>query len=188
MKPILRDFPDFFETEQLLVRAPRPGDGLSVYDAIVETLDDLRAWPASLPWALQTPSADASEVFCRQGHAAFQSRTDLPMLMFLRGANTLVGCTGLHRINWSVPKFEIGYWVRRSFHRQGLATQAMRGITAFAQHHLAARRLECFTDEANTASRRVAERAGFALEGILRHERAEPDGTLRQTCIYALAQ
>lgn len=188
MQPILRNFPDCFETERLLVRAPCPGDGVSVYEAIVETLDDLRAWPASLPWALLTPSADASEVFCRQGHSAFLARIDLPMLMFLRGSNTFVGSTGLHRINWAVPKFEIGYWVRKRFHGQGLATESMRGIAAFAQHHLAARRLECFTDEANMASRRVAERAGFTLEGILRNERAEPDGTLRHTCIYAMTR
>jgi hypothetical protein len=188
MKPILRDFPDFFETERLLLRAPRLGDGVSVYQAIVETLDDLRAWPASLPWALLAPSADESEVFCRQGHSAFLARANLPMLMFLRGSNTFVGSTGLHRINWSVPKFEIGYWVRKSFHGQGLATESTRGIATFAQHHLGARRLECLTDEANAASRRVAEGAGFALEGILRNECADPDGTLRHTCIYAMTQ
>lgn len=186
--PILRNFPDFFETERLLVRAPRPGDGFSVYEAVVETLDELRAWPASLPWALLAPSADASEVFCRQGHSAFLSRTDLPMLMFLRGSSTLVGCTGLHRADWSVPKFEIGYWVRKSFHCQGLATEALGGIASFAQHHLGARRLACLADEANTASRRVAERAGFTLEGVLRNERTAPDGTPRHTCIYALTR
>jgi len=31
----------------------------------------------------------------------------------------------------------------------------------------------------------VAERCGFELEGVLRHERRAPDGSLRNTCIYA---
>jgi len=52
MKPILRDIPEFFETERLIVRCPRPGDGQLVHEAVVETLRDLRAWPASLPWAM----------------------------------------------------------------------------------------------------------------------------------------
>lgn len=34
MNPILLDFPDSFETERLLIRAPRAGDGKAVYDAI----------------------------------------------------------------------------------------------------------------------------------------------------------
>ena len=46
-------------------------------------------------------------------------------------------------------------------------------------------RVELITDAHNTASRRVAERCGFTLEGVLRHERRGADGTLRDTCIYA---
>jgi len=41
------------------------------------------------------------------------------------------------------------------------------------------------TDVANLASRRMAERCLFALEGILRQERRANDGSLRNTCIYA---
>lgn len=33
MKPILRDFPDAFESERLLIRSPRPGDGLALNEA-----------------------------------------------------------------------------------------------------------------------------------------------------------
>ena len=41
-------------------------------------------------------------------------------------------------------------------------------------------------DDANLASSRVCERAGYALEGMLRHERADPDGQLRHTRVYAI--
>ena len=52
--------------------------------------------------------------------------------------------------------------------------------------HLRARRIECFTDADNLPSRRLAERCGFVLEGIMRNERVEPNGTLRNTCLYAV--
>lgn len=188
MLPILCDFPDQFTTERLLLRSPRPGDGAVLYAAVRETLEDLRAWPASLPWALAEPAPARSESFCRQGHAAFLARTDLPLLIFRRDSDILVGSTGLHRFDWSVPKFEIGFWGRRGQRGQGLITEAVRGLVEFARRELGAQRLECFCDEANQPSRRVAERSGFALEGILRKERREPGGALRNTCVYALTE
>lgn len=188
MTQIPREFPDHFATERLQVRSPRPGDGQLVYAAVVETLDELRAWPASLPWALHEPSPEASEAFCRQGHADFLARKDLPMLLFMRESGEFVGASGLHRFNWQVPKFEVGYWCRKQFHGQGLVAEAVRGLLAFAQHHLGARRVECFTDEANGPSRRVAERSGFVLEGVMRNERRNPDGSLRNTCVYAVVR
>jgi RimJ/RimL family protein N-acetyltransferase len=45
--------------------------------------------------------------------------------------------------------------------------------------------VELITDEENVASCRVAERAGFVLEGVLRNERRAPDASLRNTCVYA---
>jgi RimJ/RimL family protein N-acetyltransferase len=56
---------------------------------------------------------------------------------------------------------------------------------AFAFTHLRAARVELITDEENTRSRRVAERCGFTLEGVLRHERRAEDTGLRNTCVYA---
>ncbi len=32
----------------------------------------------------------------------------------------------------------------------------------------------------------VAERAGYTLVGIKRHERLSPDGPLHETCVYAM--
>lgn len=186
MTPILLDIPDHFETERLLVRSTRPGDGTSVCEAVLESLAELREWPASLPWALQDPSPNESEVFCRTGHSAFLARSDFPMLAFLKGTNVLVGSVGIHRINWTVPKCEVGYWGRVSHQKRGLITEAVRGITQFAFAQLHMRRVECLPDAENMASRSVAVRAGFALEGVLRNERIAPDGTLRNTCVYSV--
>ncbi|HLV34951.1 MAG TPA: hypothetical protein VKY59_07560 [Spirillospora sp.] len=44
MKPTLLDIPDQFETERLLARIAQPGEGAILYDAIRESLDELRPW------------------------------------------------------------------------------------------------------------------------------------------------
>ena len=182
----LHDIPRQFETERLRLRCPAAGDGRLVFEGVRDSLRDLRAWPASLPWAVHEPSEAASEAFCRQGEAEFLARTGFPLLMFLKDGNVYVGGTGLHAVNWAVPSCEVGYWCRTAYQGRGLTTEAVRAVTAFARRHIGARRICALPDAENLPSRRVAERAGYQLEGILRNERITPDGQLRSTSVYAL--
>jgi RimJ/RimL family protein N-acetyltransferase len=183
--PLLLDFPDKLESERLIIRAPRPGDGRAHYEAVAESIGDLRRFPASLAWAMAAPSVESSEIYCRSAFANFVGRKDLPFLLLDRSSGAVVGGSGLHRFNWAVPKFEVGFWCRSSFQGKGLITEAVGVILMFAFERLGARRVEAFPDELNTASCRVCERVGLELEGTMRNERADPDGTLRNTRVYA---
>lgn len=183
--PILREMPDQIHTARLTIRSPRPGDGPRVFAAVEESLAELRMFPASLRWALGEPSVEASEQYCREAYANFVTRRDLPFLVLLRDSSTIVASSGLHRIDWTVPKFEVGFWGRTSFQRNGYVTEAVGAIVAMAFDRLGARRVEARTDELNDRSWRICERLGFKLEGTLRHERVDPDGRVRDTRIYA---
>ena len=182
LPPSLIDFPDQFETDRLLLRAPRPGDGAANYEAVCETLDALRRW---MDWALPEPSEELSEAFARRGAADFVTRIDLPLLLWLKDGATLVGSSGLHPHDWMVPRFEIGYWCRARFEGQGYISEAVRGISHFAFERLAARRLEIWCDARNERSARVAERAGFQLEGKLRNHMLDTRGYLRDSLVFA---
>ncbi len=182
VNPVLLDFPDSFDTERLTIRSPMPGDGEELQAAVAESIDDLRPW---MPWADHIPTVEEEEDAVRQGRARFLTREDLWLLIFLKGTHTLVGGSGLHRINWDVPRFEIGYFVRSRFAGQGYITEAVRGITRFAFETLGARRVEIHCDARNERSRRVAERTGFELEATLRNHAVAVDGELRDTLIYA---
>jgi RimJ/RimL family protein N-acetyltransferase len=63
----------------------------------------------------------------------------------------------------------LGYWVRTSATRQGVATEAVRQVAEFAFGNTDLVRLEIVCAVGNDASQRVAERAGAAREGALRH-------------------
>ena len=181
--PILRDFPESFETERLRIRSPLPGDGPEMYAAVNESLGELTPW---MPWPKEHRTVEDSEASVRRARARFVAREDLMLLLLLKGTRTLVGSSGLHRIDWDVPKFEIGYWCRTRFAGQGYVTEAVRGISAFAFEALGARRLEIRCDSRNRPSARVAERAGFRLEGALRNNELDTSGHLRDTLVYAM--
>ncbi|NJR72067.1 MAG: GNAT family N-acetyltransferase [Gammaproteobacteria bacterium] len=98
----------------------------------------------------------------------------------------LIGKGGFHHIDWAIPKFEIGYWLSAAHIGQGYCTEAVQGLVDFAKSELNAARLEIRSQPSNTASRAVAERAGFILEGINRHALVGVDGSLVDACMYAL--
>jgi RimJ/RimL family protein N-acetyltransferase len=181
--PILRDLPEEFTTERLLIRTPRPGDGAEANAAAVETFDDLHLW---MPWARECPSVEETETFVRQAYAKWIIREDFPLFLFLRGTRTFVGASGLHPKNWEVPRFEIGYWCRKRFEGQGYISEAVRAITTLGFETFGARRMEIRCDSRNTRSRRVAERAGYRLEGELRNADVANDGTLRHELLFSL--
>ncbi|WP_200901345.1 GNAT family N-acetyltransferase [Paenibacillus sp. DMB20] len=180
--PILLDFPERFETERLLVRAPQWSDGELVNEAIRESAEELRKW---LPFARNIPSLEESESFVRKARLNFMERTDMVLHLFDKNGGAFVGSSGLHRIDWEARRFEIGYWIRSSRSGNGLMTEAVNGITAFAIRYLEANRIEIRCDSRNSRSASVAKRAGFTLEGVHRNWQRDVDGALTHTMVFA---
>lgn len=182
LDPILFNIPESFESKRLLIRAPQWGDGAAVNEAVAESIEQLRPW---MPWAQKMPTLEDSETDIRNARLKFLERTDLRLLLTLKETGQIIGCSGLHRINWEARKFEIGYWVRTSFSKQGMITEAADAITNFAVHELQANRIEIRCDERNMQSAKVAQRLGFTLEGILRKDACGTDGSLRSTMVFS---
>ncbi|TYS67791.1 GNAT family N-acetyltransferase [Sutcliffiella horikoshii] len=180
--PILKDFPSEFTTDRLLIRMPLPGDGLAVHDAIIHSLPELKPW---MIFAQHDQTVEDVEANIRESHAEFIQRKDLRLLVFLKETGEFVASSGLHRINWSIPKFEIGYWVDSRHSGKGYITEAVEGIGQFAFEQLGAQRVEIRCDSKNVKSRSVAERAGYILEGILKSSERDVNGGLRDTCVFA---
>ena len=79
-----------------------------------------------------------------------------------------LGPIGLHLYPADPELAEVGYWLCREARGQGAATTAVRLVSGWAFTELGIRRLNLITVAENTASQRVAERAGFTREGLLR--------------------
>jgi RimJ/RimL family protein N-acetyltransferase len=80
----------------------------------------------------------------------------------------LAGTVGLMRPDWGHRTAEIGYWVAPWARRNGMASRAAALLAPWAIRTLGFARIACDVDVDNLASQRVAERAGFTREGVLR--------------------
>ncbi len=183
MNPILVEFPERIETERLYLRACLPGDGKIVYDAIQASIEDFKKW---LPFANKDQTVEETEINIRESYSQFLLRKDIRLQIFRKEDDVLVGSTGLHRINWDVRKFEIGYWCDSRYQKKGYISEAVENLVDFAFEHLQANRIEICCDPDNENSRKIPEKLGFTLEGILRKNSLSANGKeLRDTCIFA---
>jgi RimJ/RimL family protein N-acetyltransferase len=89
---------------------------------------------------------------------------------------TLLGGCGLARLDWTDRRAEIGYWVAREVRRRSVGTRAVRLLSRWALGPLGLERIELLTDPGNEASMRLAARAGFTREGLLRQYRRRGRG------------
>jgi RimJ/RimL family protein N-acetyltransferase len=183
VKPLLLEFPEEFTTDRLLIRKPLPGDGKFVYEAIQASLNELKPW---MPFAHMNQTEQDVEANIRESIAKFMTREDLRLHLFNKITGEFIGSSGLHRINWDIPKFEIGYWIDTRFSGKGYITESTEAITKFAFTELKAKRVEIRCDSRNTKSRSIPEKLGFTLEGILKNEGISVESKEpRDTCVFA---
>ncbi|PFZ01637.1 GNAT family N-acetyltransferase [Bacillus pseudomycoides] len=184
MDPLLLDFPSEFYTDRLLIRMPKPGDGKAVYEAINASIEELKPW---MVFAQKEQTEEEIEASIRRSHIQFLQREDLRLLVFLKETGEFVASSGLHRIDWEIPRFEIGYWIDSRFGGKGYMTEAAQGIMDYAFSELKANRIEIRCDSRNVKSRAIPEKLGFKLEGILESSSVAVDGKgLRDTCVFAM--
>jgi len=182
MNPILLEIPMELNGERLTLRVPRAGDGAIVYPSARDSLAELKQW---MPWATDAYNQQSGEEWCRKAAANFLSREQLQFLIFLQPDSRHIGNVGAFKFNWDIPSCEIGYWLHTAHTRRGYMVEAVGILKEMLRSRIHVRRVEIRCDAENLKSRRVAELAGFQLEGILRNDSMTVGGRLRNSCVFS---
>jgi len=183
VRPVLRDVPDELVGPRVIVRPYRPGDGQQLWEAVEESREHLLPW---LPWGDTHKSPVDSEEFVRKMHARWYLREDMPYSIWSRATGRYLGGTGLHRIDWEVPSFEIGYWLRKSAVGRGYMTEAVRLLVAMAFDTLSANRVHIQVAAGNHKSAAIPPRLGFILESTQKNAKRVTTGELVDMKIFAM--
>lgn len=80
---------------------------------------------------------------------------------------------------------EVGYWLGHALWGKGLGTVAVKRFTAWAFSAFDLRRIVALPFAGNVASRRVLEKAGYRLEGVLR-DHVVKAGVVQDQAVYAI--
>jgi RimJ/RimL family protein N-acetyltransferase len=84
------------------------------------------------------------------------------------GAGAFLGLALAPQIDAEGRELELGYIVAPQARGRGVGTTMLRELTRWALGEVGALRVYLMIDTGNVASRRIAERCGYVLEGVLR--------------------
>jgi ribosomal-protein-serine acetyltransferase len=96
-----------------------------------------------------------------------------------------IGAAGLNQINRQHNFANLGYWIRETRQGHGYATVASKMLANFGLEKLQMHRIEIVVAVENLPSRRVAEKCGAMLEGVLRN-RLSINGGLYRAAMYSM--
>lgn len=88
----------------------------------------------------------------------------------------IVGAISLFKTSWTAGTTEVGYGVHPLYRGRGFATEAVRGLVNWAFETVGLRRVDLTAKLDNLASLRVALKAGFTWEGLLRDAVLDEEG------------
>jgi aminoglycoside 6'-N-acetyltransferase len=119
-------------------------------------------------WEPLTPDEAARFVASHDGLAPGTPEEWFQFAVALSGAQQLVGDLALRCTRDHPPQAEVGFTFARAFQGRGFASEAVRGLLAYAFDVLDVHRAYALTDERNHAAQRLLERTGFRREGHFR--------------------
>ena len=175
--------PEEIVTPRLILRVPTVADAPEINRAIRDSFAELNEW---MPWAVEPQTMEESEEFCTKSRRKWRDDSEYAVLMILKESGALVGGCGFPKLDWEVPKFEVGYWCHSAHVGRGYVSEATHALTLLAFDRFDAVRVEIRMDDNNERSWRVAQRLGFELEGVIHAETRTNNGSLRDTRVYAL--
>ena len=149
----------------VVLRLPREADALAIAAACCDP--EIARWiPVPVPYRLEDASAFVG--FAAEGWSSGREPT---FVIDDAASGALVGTIAVHRRPDQPGTASVGYWLTPEARGRGAATRAVRLVVrwAFAVEPGLAR-MELLTLLGNEASGRVAIRAGFAPEGVLRRQ------------------
>ena len=167
--------------ERISMRPYRREFASLLYAAAIESVETVGPW---MPWCHAGYTEAESIAWLDTCPEAWENSSAYEFAVF-DDANEYIGGGGLNQINRVHNFANLGYWVRQSRQRKGLAVEAVRLLAKFGFETLGLTRIEIVMGRENIPSRRVAEKAGALFECFARN-RLVIRSTPMMAAIYSL--
>jgi len=150
------------------LRPWRAGD----LDAVLAAFAD----PAVQQWHCRSMTGDEARDWIAGWAGRWRAESDASWAVTLGDRDEAAGQIGLRRVDLHDGLASVSYWTGPSARGRGVAPRALAALVGWSFGSLGLHRLALSHSTANPASCRVAEKAGFAAEGIKRAEGWHADG------------
>jgi RimJ/RimL family protein N-acetyltransferase len=163
----LRMLPNSFETSRVRLRPVAVEDGKGIFGTYAQDEDVAR-------YLIWRPHRSLSETKAYVERCmATPAEVERTYMLLGREDNLVRGAFALRQR--APHRLDCGYVLARRWWRQGLMTEILNEVTAWALRQRSVYRIGAVCDVDNVASARVLEKAGFVREGLLRRWLVHPN-------------
>ena len=174
-------FPQF--TDGVITLRPlRADDTSSMYEAICESLAELKPW---MSWAHDDYQRKETQDWVTVSQARWADGTYYGFAITDARRHIFLGGCSLSHIHPLYRFCNLGYWIRTTQRGRGFAGRAARLAARFAFERVGLVRTEIVISTENVASQRVADKIGAHREGILLNRMVIRD-QVRDAVMYSL--
>lgn len=158
--------PEIWTTPRLTLRPPALDDAEAIFRGYAQD-------PEVVRYLLWRPhrSVEDTRVFLERCRKVWSEGADFPWVIQLASGEV----AGMLEMRMQPPAAQLGYVLARARWGQGLMTEALEPVVAWALSQTMIYRVWAVCDVANLASARVLERLGFEREGTLRRWISHPN-------------
>jgi RimJ/RimL family protein N-acetyltransferase len=124
----------------------------------------------------ESMTEEQAEHWIQRAHEVARSGRGLPLAIEDTDTGSLLGNVGLAQVNQNLGTGELYWWLDGTARGRGIATTAVILLASWALDRLGLARVAALVEPANRPSSRLAQRAGFQREGVLRSVEPSNDG------------
>ena len=168
---------------EISIRPYRVEDAPALHEAALSSVAEMNTF---MPWCHPERKLEETRSWIEAQVRAFQELTAYEHAI-VNGAGDYLGGCGLNRIDSFYRHANLGYWVRSSATRRGVATAAIGQLVAWGFENTDLIRLEVIVSTKNIPSLRTAEKAGAVREGTLR-DRLLLHGTAHDAAVFSFVR
>jgi ribosomal-protein-serine acetyltransferase len=132
----------------------------------------------------KTHTLEDTAVFLSENVQKAADRTYFPFIIIDNTDNSFIGYIDLKSISWNIPKAELGCFFDENYAGKGIATKAMQLATNHFFNEFGIKKLFLRTHPSNTSARRIAEKSGFEVEGLIRCDHITTAGEIVDLLYY----
>ncbi|MFX1318133.1 MAG: GNAT family N-acetyltransferase [Promethearchaeota archaeon] len=172
MDPVYSKLPEDLETDRLLIRKYKAGDGAAVL-ALLERNHNRQFLLPNVEEVAKIKDIAAAEANVRQHADEWEAQIRFVMGIWRKKDSLYIGEIWIEPNQWKVPSFELGWFLDSGVLGKGFATEAANRSLTFIFSNLQAHKVIVISRDTNLRSIKLAERLGFKREGHFREARIE---------------
>lgn len=157
--------------DEISLRLVEPQHAPEIFAAVEAGRETVRRW---LCWVDGTKVVEDVRNWAQEAQYGYGDGKRLPASVIYRGR--VVGGAGFTEIEcfqrpgWGLSRAsaEVGYWLTPDACGKGVMTRCVKALATYGFRELGFHRIHIRAEPENVSSWRVAERAGFLYEGVMR--------------------